>query len=292
MIRLSASSITNFLKCQRAFYYSNILRIEKIEKSEALNFGSAFHKVLEARLKGADLEDALKFVKGENLNEQQQSILIELARGYYFRYKEDPLFCADFQPELSYNKRTPGVYKMCDVGTIDGYGRLEDNRFCLLEHKTTSDSISPDSEYWQRLQFNIQILNYVDILNQYKMPLHLVVYDVIKKPGLRVRQNENLENFQKRLKKDIESRPDFYFARREVPILSDSLAEFRSLKTEIIKQIKFCVCRQHKHKDNTYRAWVRNCNIINCKSCEFAQFCLVGGKASLEEMPTGYTVKK
>lgn len=73
-----------------------------------------------------------------------------------------------------------------EAGKIDGV--LRDRRsgtFKVLEHKTTSDSVEPDSNYWPRLAMDSQISKYILSLNSRGLDVSTVIYDVIRKPAQR-----------------------------------------------------------------------------------------------------------
>src|SRR5690606_36744924 len=136
-------------------------------------------------------------------------------------------------------------------------------RLAIVETKTTADSIAPDSDYWLRLRFNGQLMQYVLAARTFGWDISTVIYDVVRKPAIEPRQIplldaegrkvvldangervlkkdgspresgdkekgytlqtriETPEEFSDRLYQDTLARPDFYFARREVPILED-----------------------------------------------------------------------
>jgi len=78
---------------------------------------------------------------------------------------------------------------------------------------------------------------------------------------------------------DTLERPDFYFARREVPILEDELARFREERDQLAAEIAW---RRRS------RAWPRAVSEMSCRICEFAGFCLQGMQADAEHVPAGY----
>jgi hypothetical protein len=73
-----------------------------------------------------------------------------------------------------------------EAGKIDGVLRCKTSgAHKVLEHKTTSDSIDPDSDYWARLVMDTQISKYLLSLRQRGIDARTVVYDVVKKPAHR-----------------------------------------------------------------------------------------------------------
>lgn len=73
-----------------------------------------------------------------------------------------------------------------EAGKIDGVLRCKTSgAYKVLEHKTTSDSIEPESDYWARLVMDTQISKYLLSLRQRGIDARTVVYDVVKKPAHR-----------------------------------------------------------------------------------------------------------
>lgn len=76
-----------------------------------------------------------------------------------------------------------------EAGKIDGVLRCRrTGTIKVLEHKTTSDSIEPDSNYWPRLVMDSQASKYILSLNARGMPVSLALYDVVRKPAYRLTQ--------------------------------------------------------------------------------------------------------
>ena len=85
-------------------------------------------------------------------------------------------------------------------------GVLEDahGNIWLLEHKTSSEDISPGSNYWKRLSIDTQISKYLLSL-VHDFPNHEimgVIYDVVRKPSLRFGTRPVLDDEGKKIVKD------------------------------------------------------------------------------------------
>jgi hypothetical protein len=175
------------------------------------------------------------------------------------------------------------------AGKIDGLGVLQDGRLALVEHKTTSDSVDTGSDYWLRLRLNQQVMQYVVAARALGWDVQMILYDVTKKPSIRQKQNESAEEFGARLAADTQERPEFYFARREVPVLEQDLEEFKVQRYELSKLI--LALRQAERRTSLReQAWPRNVNGMSCQGCEFAGFCLMGVHADGEHVPAGFRV--
>lgn len=90
---------------------------------------------------------------------------------------------------------------------------------------------------------------------------------------------ETPEEFGQRLLKDIGERPDFYFARREIPRLESDLAEFEE---EVYQQ------SQQLQQARRKGLWFRNVSALTCRNCSYSGICLQG--IPNEPTPQGFVV--
>ena len=203
----------------------------------------------------------------------------------------------------------------------------------MVEYKTTSSSLEPDSDYWLRLRADTQILMYVAAARAMGWDIATVVYDVTRKPAIRPKsvpvlddagrkvvldgegrrclkadgspresgdaakgwtlrtREETPEEFGQRLYADATANPDFYFCRREVPVLADDLEEFADLRVQVSRMILDRRAQQRRMDAGTpWRAWPRHVNGMQCPGCEFAGFCLQNSVPDLAHPPAGYAV--
>jgi hypothetical protein len=93
-------------------------------------------------------------------------------------------FCFDLlNPETEAPSRT-----FVEAGKIDGILRHRASGIIkTLEHKTTSDSISPESSYWPRLIMDSQVSKYILACKSRGLDASSVLYDVVSKPAQRPR---------------------------------------------------------------------------------------------------------
>lgn len=94
-------------------------------------------------------------------------------------------------------------------------------------------------------------------------------------------RTETPEEFGDRLLADMGERPDFYFARREVPRMDDDL---RECSTELWQQAAAI------HESRKLGSWYRNVRRETCSYCEYAGLCLNNVKPTPGELPTGFTI--
>lgn len=327
---LTASMMGTLVFCMRKFFYRYELGLQSAVEYTALSFGSAWHRAMEARWRYLPADTALLAGIGQGespLDELAVATLSGLLAGYYQYYSSDPIH--NLRPEQEFRFPLPGSRTFDVAGKIDGIGILDTGRPALLEHKTTSDSVTPDSYYWLRLRCNNQIMQYVHAARTCGQPVDVIYYDVTRKPSIRPKlipildeaglkivldasgqrvmkkdgkpresagegmtlqsREETAEEFGERLREDSIARPEFYFARREVPILDQDLEEFVTQRLEISRMI-LSLRRAARSMSKPHQAWPRNCSERTCGACEFREPCLQGLEISAKNLPVGFVV--
>lgn len=101
---------------------------------------------------------------------------------------------------------------------------------------------------------------------------------------------ETAEEFGERLFRDALSRPDFYFARREVPILESDLKDFAAQRLSVARTIQHHRKMGEKLKQPEF-AWPRHVGEQTCKFCSYQGFCLQNISIDLNQLPQGFAVK-
>lgn len=288
---LTASRMGALLSCPRKHYWRYEVGLRSTTSdAAALRFGTAWHAAMEARWRGAGFEEALaaalNTATGSTLDEMQASMLAGLLDGYFARYPAGDEI-GSVQPEAQFAFSLEGSRTFDVAGKIDGIALLKDGRHALVEHKTTSDSLDSASDYWTRLRFNGQVLQYVDAARRSGWSIETVIYDVVRKPAIRPKKNESIEDYSKRLADDCRERPDFYFARREVAILDQDLAEFAAQRRAIGMSILNYRATQ-KRVARPEQAWPRCVSTMDCRLCEYASFCLQNFTVNMDAPPMGF----
>jgi hypothetical protein len=107
---------------------------------------------------------------------------------------------------------------------------------------------------------------------------------------------ETPSEYSNRLYQDIMRRPEFYFARREVPVIDDqldALKEHRFVIARMIenfRDIEMGQMRGPRFKRNPNR-WPRNVSKDTCNFCQYSSFCLQGISVNLDYPPAGFEVR-
>ena len=290
--KLTHSSESTFKTCPRKFFYRYRLGLTPAHDADALRLGSAFHLGLESLKGGKTITDAIRDVWGayaeticppwltieEYATERETAIA--LVKGWHQRYGEDGI-CTYVAVEKSFDipivnpetGRPTNLYT--SGGKIDGIVQLPDGRLAIMEHKTTSDDISPGSDYWQRLTFDSQISRYYLAARAIGFDISTVVYDVMRKPSIRPKtvakaerasatadghyfghrltmtcpERETPQMYGARLADDLKRRPDFYFGRNEITRLQADLDDYSWEQWAIMKQIQ---------ESDKHARWYRN----------------------------------
>ena len=235
----------------------------------------------------------------------QRATLERLLHAYFLRYRDDGLkvISVERQFELPLvNPDTGAESKTFRLaGKIDRIVQLPDGRLAVLETKTTSSSLDDGSDYWARLRLDSQISLYVYAARQLGFDVATVLYDVVRKPEIGVLRatpaekrkftkegrlyanqrdkDETPAEFAERLSADIASRPDFYFARREIPRLDSDLAEAQAERWQQAQLLRDC---------QRLKRWFRNTGAcLHPYRCPYTEICFTGAKPE-QSLPLGF----
>lgn len=323
----------------RQHYWQCEVGLRQAGTVTALVFGTAWHRAMEARAHKKSFEESLAFALpevGGGLDAYLCQTLAALLLGYWRRWGEGDEIIKHNHPEQKFKLAMPGSPFFTLEGKIDGLCELVDGRTAFVEHKTTSASVDIVSPYWDKLRFNIQVLQYADAGGKLGWDFSIIIYDVVRKPRLkpkevtvcdhegvpiiidqatgqrvfketakgrsprrtadpskgwiRTTRPETPGEYGQRLESDIAMRPDFYFARREVPVLESDLEEFRIQRSVFARTLLFS--RQLSTKlRRPEQAWPRNVG-NECKFCSYRSFCLQNDPIDLKNLPQGFAIQE
>ncbi len=253
---LTNSMRRKFGFCPRAFEFAYVQMKRPVKKSEALDFGSLMHRLLEQWWL-APKDERLNFVR-DALSQEEPSrdiyrfeTAFQLMVGYDKKWKDqeyktistETFFTAPLlNPETMASSRTWEI-----AGKMDAIAEKNGN-VILVEHKTTSEDIEITSNYWPKLMLDGQISQYYLGAKALGYEVTECLYDVIRKPSMRpysatpeesrkYKKNgtlyetqhafdESVEDWGKRLAEDIEKRPERYFARKPIPRAQNDLEDY------------------------------------------------------------------
>lgn len=228
---VTQSQLRTFRRCQREHHlaYDLALRPASSEEAAPLRFGTAVHAGLAALWQGQGLASALDCVRIADPFEQAQASA--MLCGYATHWGlSDGLFngveVLAVEREFRAPLVNPGTGYASQTfalgGKIDALAKL-DGRVLLVEHKTTSEDITPGSAYWQRLRIDTQIPLYLQGVRALGFEPEGVLYDVLLKPRLRPKKGEQPPEFFDRLCAEIGDQPGKYFAQVEIAVLEEDV---------------------------------------------------------------------
>jgi hypothetical protein len=196
-LRLSHSSIQDFLRCSRRWYLSWIERISAVgESARPLDFGTAFHKGQESWWTGSGDQnerlaaaiEAFGAAAGP-LGWEDRVLGPELLTGYAAYYGDDELRVMSVPiaerkvilPVLDPDGNADPDLEYTVVFDVVGYDR--DGRTVLVEHKTTASGIDT-ATFWRRFETSLQLpLQTLAAIDCGRAPSKLVL-DAVRAPKL------------------------------------------------------------------------------------------------------------
>lgn len=190
---MTASRARSARACRRRHHLQYVLGYRPREDAEALRFGTLAHLGLEAWWKAKQagkaqeewLADALRALAERQVDPIDLAKLQVLLTGYHFRWKDETLTVlaveATFQgplvnPVTGYASKTWRL-----AGKLDVLVRDADGRTLIVEHKTSSEDVSPGSDYWRRLRMDGQVSVYFEGARILGHTPDACLYDVVGK---------------------------------------------------------------------------------------------------------------
>lgn len=176
-------------ECLRKHWLEYELGLRPDREGAPLRIGSAFHLAQETADRG---EDAVAAVQSANLDPYESEVALRMFLGHRWRWQNDSFEVV--APEQGFelplrNPETGAATPLWRVaGKMDRIVKLGDGRLALQEYKTTSDDISPGSDYWVRRRLDQQVQLYFLAAREAGYDVQAVIYDVTCRPDLRPRQ--------------------------------------------------------------------------------------------------------
>lgn len=240
-MRISASRIKAFKACRRLYELKYIENIVPVEKSQALEIGSNYHKLLEFINSGGHLAMNPDFA-------MDYSKELAMARAYEH-------YIAPFVKVKKAEKwleKDMGNGDML-VGIADGIA--EDGR--IVEHKTCSSEITEAYEY--NLLWDEQILTYMYLTGQRN-----VLYTVCRKPNIKQKKDESDEAFFYRMLEWYDTETDAKIRLLNIQRTDDEVAAYEDELKRMIDEMKNA---NHFYRNNCH------CNKYG-KRCPYSSICL------------------
>jgi hypothetical protein len=161
------------------------------------------------------------------------------------------------------------------VGEFDAIGTYQGRRV-ILERKSSSEDISPGSAYWQRVELSdAQVSLYLLAAERLGLGITEILYDVLRKPALRLKKGETPEAFEQRCLETIAENPEHYFQRK---VLTRNERERAAHVRDVHGTVRLMQAAAFLGEDtprNTSSCWAFG------RPCEFFPVCGLG--ASIDD---------
>lgn len=199
----SHSELRTFLTCPTLHRYRYLLEKESTAPvPEALSKGSQVD--LACALVEAGEPQSMLFVRPTS---PEIRALISAWASYWPREQ----FVAEEHHVKFRFELEPGIEL---IGEFDAIGTYQGKRV-ILERKSSSEDISPGSPYWQKVELSdAQVSLYLLAAERLGLGITEVLYDVLRKPALRLKKGETPEAFEQRCLEAISEDPEHYFQRK------------------------------------------------------------------------------
>jgi hypothetical protein len=169
------------------------------------------------------------------------------------------------------------------IGEFDAIGTYQGKRV-ILERKSSSEDISPGSPYWQKVELSdAQVSLYLLAAERLELGITEVLYDVLRKPALRLKKGETVEAFEQRCLEAITENPEHYFQRKLVTRLETERAAYVRDVHGTVRLLQVSAFLGDGTPRNTGSCWDYG------RPCEFFPVCGTG--ASLDD-PALYRVRE
>lgn len=250
---LTASRLSAARSCQRLHKIKYKDGYRPVRDSDALHLGSLVHRGLEAWWLAMDnrLDAAVAVIVNSECNDEFERVkALTMLTGYDARWHDEPYEALAVEQEFRTDLINPVTGRASQTwdlgGKIDVVVRdKRDGRVLIVEHKTSSQDVSPGSEYWRRLRMDGQVSIYFAGAKALGYDVQGCLYDVLLKPALRPYQvtskrtvPETPEQYQDRLLAAIGEEPNKYYARGEVTRLESELDDAMLDIWELAKSLR------------------------------------------------------
>jgi len=196
------------------------------------------------------------------------------------------------------------------IGVVDLIPEDKKGKLWVREYKTTSEDIADGSDYWKNVQRDIQTPIYVILARAAGFDVQGVQYDVFRKPQIKPKKpvkkdlsgegtqisylgvtvtpddfSAELETpvmFGIRLQQHIMEKPEYYFARKEIPCTQADIDRAWRTIQNTAKQIKY-VMKNHLWVDDPQRC-------LEYGKCQYWSICSNNIDPE-KELPIGFERK-
>ena len=231
-------SLLQKFKVDKDRAHKHVVRgLRETNRKEAMEYGSIFHKLIEVgslmgkKYTRSKMLEAAKLLFQEKLRDEESAMLVKIAIAQYDKYRvwektrpqykvleAEPVFRENLKlPAFHFNPNDCVSLRVPENTIIPLRGRIDevleiDGGMWIQENKTKSRI---NVQFLQEtVPCNLQVMFYALCSElKYGRPCRGVIYNVIRKPGLRQKVKESDKEFIDRIAEDIDAQPDHYFIR-------------------------------------------------------------------------------
>lgn len=281
----SHTRLQTYLTCPRSFKHYYLVKARTRKRPLYFVLGEAVHKYIEMFYRTKDLklakrqvETVFDAVDKSLLNREEMHDLevdrntaLGIAEAYPLFYKSDFDEFKNFLTEQKFSIQLSGSDTY--GGILDALLQDHAGAWWILETKTTSaQAINVD--YFEKVKIDSQVAGYMhgakQILGEYPSG---VIYNVIKKPSIRLKNGESLADFQRRIfheytKMAVEKN---YFMRQQLMVATHRLDTWLEDTTKMTAQISASVEAKSSF-------WPMNTGACQAKfgTCPYLPVCTTG----------------
>lgn len=247
--------------CARKHHLEYVQGYRPVETSEDLAFGTIVHEALAAwwchAVPGIDVEQRLvaaqAALEATDLDPYVKVRALTMITGYHARWKDEPYTAVAVEQGFSGPLINPDTGAKSMVwqlaGKVDVIVADAEGRKWLMEHKTSSEDLTPGGTYWRRLRMDTQVSVYFDGAALLGHEVVGCIYDVLAKHKQRPLKatpedarkftkdgrlyanqrasDETPEEYCARLVEAVTAAPSDFYSRIEVPRTDAELADAR-----------------------------------------------------------------
>ena len=296
MRSISASSIRSFCECREKYRLQDVDGWRAIGETEAQSLGKILHAGLEPFWRhdetdgpSAMLAAASSHPDYTRLDPYAQALHRALLVGYHLFWKDQHPY-GPAKTETKFGSVREGYYLS---GIIDASVGTD----TLVEHKTTTQDITPGSLYWAKLSADFQVGMYFEAASALGLKPSVMCYDVIRKPDVEPKRatpieerkytkatakepsrlyanqretDESVDEYMARVIAKMSEDPTRYFVRQEIVRLDHererAAREIDSLARDMLRVVQ---------DEPQPRTGVAN---GACVRCDFVEPCLFGAE--------------
>ena len=211
MLEISHNSASIARGCWKKFYWTYKEKLTPKARPIYFTTGEIIHDAFEQYHKLTPDPDVIKFIDqryselltGCDPNQEEDLRLAKytnIGMWMYWPWKDLSEFEEDFS-EKEFKVTIPGLRGVRLVGRVDGLVKMN-GKWWIRELKTTG--LTPN-QFKGRMKTSYQVSGYVYAMRKLGFPVEGVMFEIIKKPLLRKRVNDSVDDFGRRIMSDYQN---------------------------------------------------------------------------------------